>query len=83
MEPPDPWNYTTDSCGNESTRLDLGFVRTWCLDSHPTPDWCYPANIPETFSTIAGVLCAVNALFGFSGNLLTLLAIPYATRRKK
>ena len=42
-------------------------------------DKCYP--YPDGLSIFAGLWCIVNAFVGFSGNLLTLLAIPYAQRK--
>ncbi len=44
-------------------------------------DKCYP--LAESGSVAAAVWCMANAVIGFSGNLLTLLAIPAARRRKK
>jgi hypothetical protein len=32
---------------------------------------------------VAGIWCIVNSIIGFSGNLLTLLAIPFASRHKR
>ena len=44
-------------------------------------DKCYPYG--KTSSVAAGVYCAVLAVVGFSGNVLTLLAVPAARRKKK
>ena len=44
---------------------------------------CYPKYISPTVSTIATIWCTTNSIVGLSGNLLTLLAIPYVTRLKK
>ena len=43
---------------------------------------CFPDDI-RSYSVLAGIWCVINAVVGFSGNLLTLLAIPFAARRKK
>ena len=43
---------------------------------------CFPKEI-KPWSTYAGIWCILNSLFGTTGNLLTILAIPYAARRKK
>ncbi len=40
-------------------------------------------GINPTFGTIAGIWCILNSIVGFSGNLLTMLAIPYAAKHKK
>ena len=48
------------------------------IDNH-----CYPKYISPTVSTIATIWCTTNSIVGLSGNLLTLLAIPYVTRLKK
>ncbi len=42
---------------------------------------CYPLG--ETVSMAAGIWCAINAIVGSSGNLLTLLAIPAAKRKRR
>ena len=34
-------------------------------------------------SVFAGIWCIVNAVLGICGNLLTILAIPYAAKRQK
>ena len=43
---------------------------------------CFPP-IDETFSLFVGTWSAINSLLGLMGNGLTLLAIPYASKRKK
>ena len=45
-------------------------------------DHCYPKYLSSTVSTIATIWCTTNSIVGISGNLLTLLAIPYVTRMK-
>ena len=47
------------------------------------PDECFSKNISTTLSNFAGVWCIINAILGFTGNLLTLLAIPYACWKKR
>ncbi len=42
---------------------------------------CYPLG--WGVSVAAGAWCAVNAVAGFSGNLLTLLAIPAAMKSRR
>ncbi len=44
-------------------------------------DKCYPLG--QSGSVAAGVWCVANAVVGFTGNVLTLLAIPAARRKKK
>ena len=44
---------------------------------------CFPKEISTVLSKFAGVWCVVNASLGFTGNLLTLLAIPYACWKKR
>ena len=43
---------------------------------------CFPSGI-KNWSTYAGIWCIINSFAGFTGNLLTILAIPYAAKRKK
>ena len=46
---------------------------------------CFPYNDKNgvVVATIAGILCTINAIVGFFGNLLTILAIPYAASKNK
>ena len=44
---------------------------------------CFPQEISIHFSNFAGSWCIINAFIGLAGNLLTLLAIPYAYKRKR
>ena len=48
---------------------------------------CFPSNYKDKdgigFATMAGILCTLNAIIGTFGNLLTILALPFAARRKK
>jgi hypothetical protein len=45
------------------------------------PDDCYPKNNPH-INHIWAALLGINMVFGLTGNLLTLLSIPYAKHRK-
>ena len=46
---------------------------------------CFPYNDKNgvVVATIAGILCTINAIVGSFGNLLTMLAIPYAANKNK
>ena len=52
-----------------------------CLE-YPQHSQCFPQEM-QNISIPAGIWCIVNAILGFSGNLLTILAIPYAAKRQK
>lgn len=57
----------------------------YCTNSSLTDEeakLCFPDNI-RNLSIVAGIWCIANAIVGFSGNLLTILAIPFAAKRKK
>ena len=43
---------------------------------------CYPSKRYE-FKFALGIWCVILGLIGFFGNLLTILAIPYAAKKKK
>jgi hypothetical protein len=58
----------------------LEYYMEWCLDHGDDPN-CYPFS--PVLSLWAGVWCVVNAVVGFSGNLLTLVAIPRAILSNK
>ena len=54
--------------------------KSWsCLNITDTFD-CYPYN--ELIGVIAGIWCILNTVVGCLGNLLTIIAIPYAANRK-
>ena len=53
----------------------------FCLE-YPKEKQCFPQQM-RGMSVAAGVWCIMNAILGFSGNLLTILAIPYAAKKKK
>ena len=45
---------------------------------------CFPESIMENgIGAILGTWCIINAVIGFFGNLLTLVAIPYASFNKR
>ena len=70
----DPTNY--------SAVLELSLL---CLsNAHQNISYdCFPKEIPTPLSNFAGVWCIINAALGFSGNLLTLVAIPYACWKRR
>ena len=43
---------------------------------------CFPEQFTLASSTIVGIWCVINSFIGFTGNLLTLCAIPYAAKNK-
>ena len=45
-------------------------------------DACYPSKRYE-FKFALGIWCVILGLIGFVGNLLTIVAIPYAAKKKK
>ena len=64
---------------NESSIIEYSSL---CLGDEP-PEDCYP-NVKSTVVMALNVsFQTANILFGVSGNLLTLLAIPYARRRHR
>ena len=44
---------------------------------------CFNPQISEPFTNFAAIWCIFHSVIGFCGNLITLLAIPYATYRKR
>ena len=44
---------------------------------------CFQKDISLEFSTFAGVWCIAIAAIGFIGNFLTLIAIPYASKKRR
>ena len=44
---------------------------------------CFSKDVPVQFSTFVAVWCILNAICGTCGNLMTLLAIPWATKSKR
>ena len=53
----------------------------FCLQ-HPEEFQCFPQQMRD-ISVFAGIWSIVNAVLGICGNLLTILAIPYAAKRQK
>ena len=43
---------------------------------------CFPKQFTDASSTIVGIWCVINSFIGFTGNLLTLCAIPHAAKNK-
>ena len=44
------------------------------------PEGCF---LQSTIGTITSIWCMIHGFIGITGNLLTLLAIPYAAKKKK
>ena len=64
------------------------FMSKICLNrSINSMEDCFPAEYKENgrmdFATITGILCIINAIIGTLGNLLTLVALPFAAQKKK
>ena len=79
IKQPGMMNDYPESC-NVSTTLNLSFI---CLnETYDFPSQCYPSNF-QHFKIIEGVWCAINAIIGLTGNLLTIIAIPYAAKHKQ
>ncbi len=70
-------NYTCETA-EESFNL-----RQICVESSRPPDVCFPRVISNAGSNFVGIWCAFHAAIGFAGNILTLVAIPYAIRHKR
>ena len=69
---------------NSSLCNDTNNVEGWseyCLNV-VFLDECYPLKRYE-FKFALGLWCVILGLIGFVGNLLTILAIPYAAKKKK
>ena len=63
---------------------DTNYVEVWsdnCLNV-AFLDACYPSKQYE-FKFALGIWCVILGLIGFVGNLLTIIAIPYAAKKKK
>ena len=48
----------------------------------PNDTICFPSQF-ASIGDITGVWCFANAIVGSTGNLLTMIAIPYAAKRRK
>ena len=69
---------------NNSTCNDTNDVEVWsdnCLNL-VFLDACYPSKLYE-FKVALGIWCVILGLIGFVGNVLTIIAIPYAAKKKK
>ena len=69
----------------ECTDTQVFNLSSFCTNLSKTEEEskiCFPEDI-RSFSILAGIWCIINAIVGFSGNLMTLLAIPFAARRNK
>jgi len=66
-------------CLNE----DVYNMSSFCLRDGFNSSLCRPDIQPSGLRQAAGFWCILNAIVGFSGNLLTLLAIPYASKHKR
>ena len=65
------------TCSNDTTEL----LKVSKFD-HLSEEICFPKPIRD-ISVYVGVWCVVISVFGALGNMITILAIPYATKRKK
>ena len=52
----------------------------WTWNNGTDVEECFPNS---TLVNLAGIWCSVNGFIGLVGNILTILAIPYAARRNK
>ena len=68
-------------CDNSNSSI----LRKWsdfCLDNFDGfPNQCFSSDHKLTFWL--GLWCILNAVVGFVGNLLTIIAIPYAAKKQK
>ena len=67
---------------------NVHFMSNFCLNVSQDRDTCFPEKYKSHdgevgIAIIAGILCTINAFIGTFGNLLTLIAIPFAAKRKK
>ncbi len=58
-------------------------LRLTCTEGPTAPANCFPVKISLTFRTFAGTWAIFIGLTGILGNMLTLLAIPYAAKRQR
>ena len=57
-------------------------LEAWSYGYNSTEN-CIPSYMKGATGILAGIWHVFNASIGFIGNLLTLIAIPYAARNKK
>ena len=70
-------DHMTCSLNNSYLMSDL------CLHNYSShAEECFHNEI-QYWSLYAGIWCIFNSFAGFTGNLLTILAIPYAAKQKK
>ena len=69
----------TLSCNTSSAALDLS---DFCAGGG-NQDICLPSIPRPTARIVVGVWCTIHSIIGSFGNLLTLLAIPYAIAKKR
>ena len=70
-------DHMTCSLNNSYLMSDL------CLHNYSShAEECFPNEI-QYWSLYAGIWCIFNSFAGFTGNLLTILVIPYAAKQKK
>ena len=67
---------------------NIHFMSNFCLNVSQDREACFPEKYKSHdgevgIAIIAGILCTINAFIGTFGNLLTLIAIPFAAKRKK
>ena len=68
------------SC-NATTFMLLKNMSDFCLNKEPDfSSQCFPLDYHD-LKVVEAVWCIFFALSGFTGNLLTLLAIPYAAKK--
>ena len=58
-------------------------MRLICTESSDPPDSCFLLEIGDVFRIFAGFWGILVATTGILGNLLTLLAIPYAAKHRR
>jgi len=66
-----------------SAATDAFEMRKICVEMTNPPPECFPKVVPPGMSNFVGVWCAMNAIMGTCGNLLTLVAIPYAIKHRR
>ena len=78
----DDIHFNTCDPSNYSAILELSKL---CVENARKKEMydCFSKEISDTLSNFAGIWCVINAFLGFTGNLLTLLAIPYACWKKR
>ena len=57
-------------------------LKSWEYGDSTAPEDCFPQSTNYN-GTITSIWCMIQGFVGITGNLLTLLAIPYAAKKKK